>query len=393
MLTSVRSFAKKNAPDWLVPTLQRGYLRAQQTYGQVQHLADTVALEVNYRGQTPRVFFPTSFARTHPGWQTYLTYPPVHFVPYRRAELCHWINTVPEDPAKPCIAECEHILALAGNITDWQWGLQRIDQINDLVAQENCRFVFTYSEGLVRHSRRYLRPELWHKLGAVYQIFPAQPVLPKPPDRPFIILCVASRFSDKGVPEALAAYRVLRERYGGRVQFVLVCQAIPRGYQLPAGIIHHDVPRMNASFKESVYRSADVLFIPAYSETAGCFYEATAFGVPVVTTRIHHDDEFVKPGVTGFLIDAPIYSYSEAYGSRWRTWQEFVADIDRMRARGELQTVVDQSVAVLDKMIAGQVDLAAMSRAAIAFHAERFDPEVRNRRLRELYQQALDERL
>jgi glycosyltransferase involved in cell wall biosynthesis len=389
MLTKIRSFAKRTAPDWLTPALQKGFLFTQQMVGKAQNLYDVASLELSYKGQTPRVYFPTSMGRTHAVWRTYLTDPPVAYVPFRRADLCHWINTMPDNPAVPCIVECEHILALAGNITDWQWGLQRTELINRLVGQEQCRLVLTYSAGLVKHSRRYLRPDLWHKVGVVYQVFPTQPELPKPADRPFTILSIASRFSDKGVPEVLETYRILRSRYGTKVELVLVCQAVPKGYHIPEGVIHHDIPRMSDSFKEQVYRNADVLFIPAYSDTAGCFPEAFAFGVPAITTRIHHDDDFVQDDVTGFLIDTPVYSYSDQYGERWRTWQEFLDDLDVIRAQGRLQTVVEQSVAFLDRMITGQVNMAAMSQAARRFHAETFTPEVRNVRLRQIYALAL----
>lgn len=389
MFVRIRSLAKRTAPNWLAPVLQRSFLTVQRAFGYVQYAFDLASLEWNDKGQTPRIYFPISMGRMHPGWRTYLTYPPVEYVPHRRAELCHWINTVPDNPATPCIAECEHILALAGNITDWQWGLQRTELLNRLIGQEQCRFVFTYSKGLVSHSRRYLHPDLWHKLDVVYQVFPTQADLPKPVGRPFTILCVASRFSDKGVPEVLETFRVLRDRHGKSVELVLVCQAVPRGYHIPEGVVHHDVPRMSDSFKEQVYRNADVLFIPAYSDTAGCFYEATAFSMPVVTTRIHHDDEFVRDGVTGFLIETPVYSYSEDYGVRWRTWEEFLADLDKIRERGGLQMIVDQSVAILERMIVGEVDLLAMGKAARQFHAEHFAPEVRNARLRQIYSAAI----
>ncbi len=389
MLVKIRSLAKRTTPNWLAPILRQFYFSVQRALGFVQHVADLASLEWNYKDQSPRVYLPISIGRVHPGWRTYLTYPPVAYVPQRRADLCHWINTLPDNLLVPCIAECEHILALAGNITDWQWGLQRTELINRLVSQEKCRFVFTYSAGLVRHSQRYLHPDLWHKLGVVYQTFPTQAELPKLPGRPFTILCVASRFSDKGVPEVLETFRILRSRHGSDVQLVLVCQVMPRGWSRPEGVVHYDIPRMNDPFKERIYRNADVLYIPAYSDTAGCFYESTAFGVPTVTTRIHHDDEFVRDGVTGFLIETPVYSYSEEYGIRWRTWGEFLADLDRIRERGGLQTIVDQSVSILERMMAGEVDLLAMGKAARQFHAEHFAPEVRNTKLRQIYKAAI----
>ena len=170
---------------------------------------------------------------------------------------------------------------------------------------------------------------------------------------------------------------------------MLVSQAIPVGYRLPEGVEHYDTPRMSDQLKKQVYQSAHVLFIPCYSDTTVCAIEACAFGVPTVTTRIHHGDEFVQEGATGYLINPPVFSYSEHYGMRWKTWEEFLADLDVMRERGDLRMVVEQSVDRLEALISGGVNLDAMSRAARALHAERFSPEVRNRKLLRVYEAAL----
>ncbi len=360
-----------------------------QFFRLVDQVMDPIQLALTWRGQEPRVYFSTYKTRLHPTWRFYATHPPLRYAPYPIAELCHWVNYVPERPFKPCIAECEHILALGGDITNWQTGLQSLDRINRLVAQDECRYLFTYSEGLVQHSRRYLRPELWSKLGAIPQVFPAQPEYPRPAERPFTVLMIASRFSDKGVPEAVEAFRVLRQRHGEDLRLLLVSQAIPPGYRLPDGVFHHDTPRMSDQLKQQVFQAAHVLLIPCYSDTTVPIIEACAFGVPTVTTRIHHGEEFVQDGITGYLIEPPVYSYSEHYGVRWKLWEDFLADLDVMRARGDFQTVVDQAVDRLETMISGGADLAAMGHAARALHAEKFTPEVRNAKLLRIYQAAL----
>jgi glycosyltransferase involved in cell wall biosynthesis len=285
--------------------------------------------------------------------------------------------------------ECEHILALARDITDWQHGLRNIDLINRLVAHEKCRFVFTYSAGLVEHSRRYLRPDLWCKLGHIYLCSSTQPASPPPLSNSFTILMIASRYSDKGLPEALQAFRVMRERHGNNVQMLLVTQALPPGVVLPEGIRHYDTPRMSDSLKTQVFQAAHVLYIPCYSDTAVPLCEANAFGVPVLTTRIHHGDEYVQDGVTGYLITPPVYSYSEHYGTRWKRWEDFLADLDGMRERGELQTVVDQSIDRLEAMFNDRARLVEMGNAARTLHADRFSPDARNRRVLRLYEAAL----
>jgi len=348
-----------------------------------------VQLTVTGLGEKPRVYYPRYIAKRHNAWRTYRTQPPLRYTALPWAELCHWVNLVPDPPRQPCVVECEHILALARDITNWQRGLQNIDLINRLVAHEQCRFVFTYSAGLVEHSRRYLHPDLWPKLGHIYLCAPSQPTTSPPPDDPFTILMIASRYSDKGLPEALQAFRVMHQRHGNAVRMLLVTQAIPANYPLPEGVIHYDTPRMSDGLKKQVFQAAHVLYIPCYSDTAVPLCEAGSFGVPTLTTRIQHGDEYVQDGVTGYLITPPVYSYSEYYGTRWKLWEDFLADLDGMRERGEFQTVVDQSVDRLEAMFNDRSRLIEMSQAARALHAARFAPEVRNRRLLRLYEAAL----
>lgn len=356
---------------------------------QIDRLVDLIQLTVNGLGQKPRVYFPYYLTKRHNAWRTYRTHGPLRYTAQPWAELCHWVNLVPDSPRQPCVVECEHILALARDITNWQRGLQSVDLINRLVAQEKCRFVFTYSAGLVEHSRRYLHPDLWFKLGHIYLCFPPQPLVPLPPGSPFTILMIASRYSDKGLPEALQAFRVMRQRHGGDVRMLLVTQAIPPTYSLPEGVSHYDTPRMSDSLKAHVFQAAHVLYVPCYSDTAVPLCEASAFGVPVLATRIHHGDEYVQDGVTGYLITPPVYSYSEQYGTRWKLWEDFLADLDEMRERGELQTVVDQSIDRLETMFNDRARLTEMGHAARALHTARFSPEARNRRLLQLYEAAL----
>lgn len=355
------------------------------------------------------VYFPYFRRQIHNVWATYYTHP-LPYSPYAEAKLMHWINWTPPDdrnyivlsppesahiryirmpgPARPYVTEVEHALALSGNISDWPHCLASIDYINNILSRDICRIAFTITGGLMEHSKRYVRPELWHKLDYLYPAYPAQPEVERS-SGPFTILVIASRFYDKGVPEALNAFRVLRTRHGAAVRMNLVSQDVPAGYELPVGVTLHNVPRMSPEFKSEMYRTADVLFLPVYSDTGACFPEAYAFGVPVVSTRIHNGDEFVQQGETGFLIDPPFFSYSEGYGTRWRTWHDFQEFCEQQSHSGALQMVIEQSVEYLEKMISGQVDMQAMRQAARRLHRERFSPEARNAKLRQIYNRAL----
>ena len=349
-----------------------------------------------WRGQQPRVYLHNAHT-PHPVFRTYITHPPLRYAPYPIAQLCHWVDMMPAMRFldKPHIFEIEHPFIFSRSndgwrfVSDWFLVLENREWMSELLAREQCRSVFTFSQGLVEHSKAYLEPCVWHKLDFVYPAFPVQPIKARSENKAFTILIIASRWSDKGLPEALKTFVILRARHGERVRLDLVTQAMPPGTTLPDGVSHYDVPQLSPELKERLYRGADVLFLPCLSETAACFTEAYAFGVPVVTTRIHHGDEFVREGQTGFLLQAPLFPYSPDFGTKWRTAEDFMADLETRRARGDLNVVVDEAVERLDAMICGDVDMDAMRVAARSFHAERFSPRARNKKLRAIYARAL----
>ncbi|MDQ6623536.1 MAG: glycosyltransferase [Verrucomicrobiota bacterium] len=355
-------------------------------------------------GQKPRVYLHAQWQLdTNPIWQTYRITPPLRYAPYPIAELCHWISgsyPLPLPRHKRHIVEAEHMLVIAEQfrrghggparpMADWFIVHEERENIRRLVDQPNWRKIITFSAGLVEHFKLHLAEELWPKLDFVHPAFPAQRQSADRPERPFTVLVIASRFSDKGVPEVFRAMDVLRERHGRNVQLLLVSQAIPKGQPLPAGTIHHDVPIMSPELKREVYESSDVLLLPNFAETVACFPEAYAFGLPVITTRIHHGAEFVCEGETGFLLETPIFAFNEKLGREWRTAEDFVEELAARRGRGELENIVEEAVEYLSRMIDGRMDLQRMRDAARKFHREHFDPEVRNGRLRDLYTSAI----
>ncbi len=346
-----------------------------------------------WRGQSPRVYLHN--VHPHPVFGTYLTHPATVYAPYPVAELCHWVDMLPKESLlkKPHIVEVEHPLIFAENrhrpMADWFRIYDENAAINAKIARPECRRVLTFSAGLVEHSKLFVHPDHWHKLEYAYPAYPSQPEWERFHDGPFNLLVIASRFSDKGVPEAIRAFNVLRERHGGDVTMTLVSQDVPAGFPLPEGLTLYDVPRLGDALKQKLYRAADVLLLPCYSETAACFTEACAHGVPIVTTRIHHGDEFVQDGVNGYLLDAPVFIYSPGYGKRWRTAEEFWTDLNAMRERGDLEPVVERIVDRIEAMMHDEAGMQTMRQQARKLHLERFSPQARNRKLSRLYLEAL----
>lgn len=364
--------------------------------------ADVRALRT-WRGGSPRVALRNYY--NHPIWGTYRTHPPLRYAPSPLAELDHWVDTVPEEaengviPAdhrssrrarRPHILEMQHWYLLAGTRV-WQWERARgaLQRANERMRADECKAVITYSRGSAEHFRQFLDPDVWHKLDYVFPAFPAQPEAALSRDRGFTVLAIGDRFSDKGIPEALRAFELLRERHGTGVRMVLVSSTVPRSYRVPDGVVVHDTPRMSPELRAAIYRSADVLVELPYLDSLTCLIEASAFGVPAVATRIHHGEDFVRDGENGYLIDPPLFAYTEDYGRRWGCLTGFRRELDVMREGGRLAGVAEDVADRLDLMLSAGSDLDELRVGARRMHAKRFSPEVRNLKLNAVYARAL----
>ena len=257
---------------------------------------------------------------------------------------------------------------------------------------DECKAVVTYSRGSAEHFRQFLDPKVWDKLDHVFPAYPSQPEAGRSRDGAFTVLTIGNRFSDKGIPEALTAFELLRERHGTGVQMVVVSSSVPRGYRLPEGVVVYDTPRMSPEHRSAIYRSADALVELSYLDSVTCLVEACAFGLPVVTTRIHHGEDFVRDGENGYLIDPPLFAYTEEYGRRWRSWAGFMRELDVMREGGMLAGVAEDVADRLELMLSAGADLDELRAGARRMHVERFSPEVRNVKLNAVYARALGRR-
>jgi len=336
----------------------------------------------------PRIYYAWAYdaAEHHPSFKTYDTHPPVRYTMYSLADICHFFNSVPSWNKKPFVLEFEHVMAMTYYFPGRPYSRDKVNYVQEVIASDLCRVALTLSKGLVTDSKRFISDtSLYDKFDYLYPCYSTQPSRSMDLSRPFTILTIATRFYDKGVHIALKAFGVLRERYGSQVQMILVCDCLPTGYHVPDGVIIYTAHPLSDTLKAKLYNNSHVLFLPVLSETFGCFPEAYAYGTPVVTTRIHHGDETVREGITGFLVDPPFYLFSDEHGMRQKTMEEFVIYCKQSFENGGFNNLIEQCVNRLERMISGDVDLVVMSAAAQAFHREMFSIEVRNQKLRQIY--------
>lgn len=137
---------------------------------------------------------------------------------------------------RPHVIEVDYWFRLT-DADPFEWSLARsqLQLARDRVRGDTCKAVITMTPALAEHFRRVLGPEVWPKIDYAYPAFPAQPDVKRLRNGTFTLLTIGNRLSDKGIPEALRAFEILRGRHGAAVRMVLVSKALPAGYRVPEG--------------------------------------------------------------------------------------------------------------------------------------------------------------
>jgi glycosyltransferase involved in cell wall biosynthesis len=321
----------------------------------------------------------------HPIWKSYHDYPPVPYTSEKLALIRHYFNYIRDDP-KPFVVEYEHVLVLSGKTRDYVSMVEAAPAIEEQLRSENCRAIIMPTLGAIRETRKYINTEgLEHKFYMVRPAYPIQPDYDPPREGPFRLLTVGNKFWGKGIPIAIEAFRLLRENYGNEIAMTIACSDIPASYPLPDGLEVITIPNMDKKMRSQLYLNSHVFVFPCLHDSFAVYQEAMAYGVPMVATSIYDKDELVLDGKTGFLIDPPFSLYDGQFGVEWRSWAELVGKIQDSLKEGLFKPMIEEMVASIDLLINDRNMLVMMGEAAQKLHRESFSIEVRNNRIRKIY--------
>ena len=324
----------------------------------------------------------------HPLWKSYQTFPPVPYTLRRFAKLCHFLNYVPRDNAKPFIADYEHVLMMSGNSRDYVHMVNSSIKIESQLKDEKCRAIIVPSRGAIRETTRYIdSSEIMDKMHIVRPVYPPQRENLHNHSGPFTILTIGNKFWGKGIPIAIEAFRILRERHGNEVKMQLVCGDIPPGYPLPEGLNLINTPMLTDKLRVQLYSEAHVFIFPCLHDSYAVFQESMAFGVPIIATRIYDKDEIVFDGRTGYLLDTPISMYDGSFGVDWKTWGHFQEIVKTMYDQGKFTEIIDEIVMKAELFFNDIALVRKMGLAAQKIQRENFAPDSRNMQVRQIYDQ------
>lgn len=128
-------------------------------------------------------------------------------------------------------------------------------------------------------------------------------------------------FYSKGGHEVLEAYRILREKLGEQVELVFRCW-IPdefreRSQSMPGlHVVSETLPR---DAFDRLFWESDIFFFPSHNTPGMAYLEAMRFGLPIVGRNLWANNELVKDGKHGFLVEPSekIPYYLPGYVPNW----------------------------------------------------------------------------
>lgn len=130
----------------------------------------------------------------------------------------------------------------------------------------------------------------------------------------------------------------------------------------------------------NVYPSADIFISPTYREAWGfAIQEAMAFGRPIISTNINAIPEMIENGKNGILLDICEHPYIK----KFKGFNVVNPPADLMNY------MTDEIYSQLDKLISDFEYRKTLGKAALETARTKFSPELRNIRMKRIYEDSL----
>lgn len=129
-----------------------------------------------------------------------------------------------------------------------------------------------------------------------------------------------------------------------------------------------------------IYPKADIFISPTYREAWGfAIQEAMAFGMPIISTNINAIPEMIEHGKNGFLLDIQQHPYIKGF----KGFNVVNPPKDLM------EYMTNEIYKELEKMISDFDYRKRLGQAALETARTKFSPEIRNVRMKQIYEDAL----
>lgn len=192
----------------------------------------------------------------------------------------------------------------------------------------------------------------------------------KIPHKNLRILFVARWFDAKGGRQTLEVFDRLSKIYP-KVEFIFLCptpKEFKKKYSKNKQINFMELLPQEKLFQE-VYPSCDIFFYPGFGDSYGfAVPEALIYGLPIISTNTFAKAELIDDGKTGFLIDLP------------EDWKGYFGMPEKF-----IQNLVEKTSLIIEN----EKLRKSMSKQAIKEAKEKFSIDSRNKKLKEIYEEAM----
>lgn len=238
-----------------------------------------------------------------------------------------------------------------------------------------CKKILAWTEWSKKGILKEL-PEIKDKVEVLYPPIPKQKKI-KSSSRKINLLFIGRDFEIKGGQIALEVFDKLTKKYKN-VHAIMISN-IPKNflekYKNNKKIKFYDSLISHKKVSEEIYPNADIFLYPTFSDTFGfAILESQSFGLPIIATKTlstHTLQETIDEGKTGFII------------------QNLSADaINRVFQ----PKIIEQIIEKAELIITNKKLLKNMSKNCVEkFNVGKFSIKKRNKRLRNIYLNAIKE--
>lgn len=270
----------------------------------------------------------------------------------------------------------------------------RMAYLRHLFVADNCRRIVFRSEAGRRSIETYGRVHDRRVLDKTTVVYPAAHIV-EDAQAPFrteaTSLLFSGDFFRKGGANVVDAFERIQDAYPG-VRLTLCCAPedfrtrnaalrqtyVDRVHRNPRITVTGRLPR--AEFVSRVLMAADVYLMPSYVESFGfAILEAMARGVPVISTNYFAIPEMIDHGVDGLLVDTARFDCDRLF--RGYRVDDIPAEFG--------QHVTDSVAAMLTSLLDDVDERRRLGLAAREKVRRRYSFDVRNERMRQIYDEAL----
>lgn len=285
--------------------------------------------------------------------------------------------------------ECGHIF------TSFNWKAIQRPMVRRMIMRSlsspQCKKILPQSEAAKRSFIQAIGQKnfdkIKHKVEVLYlTIRPHKKKKIKRNDGKVVLSFVGRSFYGKGGPSLLKAYEILTRKYDNLV--LRYKGLIPEKYMAYAKSLkgfefvgNEHLPR--EKLFEKMYLSSDIYVMPTSKDNYGVvFLEAMSAGLPIVSTTSFTVPEIVEDGKNGYLVKTHLTH--ENYYDRV---PQYVRDTRRVHPEIVKQLVEKLSLLIENKKL--REKMGRVGKKMIEDKHGKFNNEKRNKRLREIYEEAL----